>query len=125
MSTSAAELQVLEAERAWLSAHLNNDVAALDWLMAEEYSQIRSDGAVAHKSDVIGSFETGDRHWDEATSDELQVNVYGEAAVVIGRWWARGANAGAAFDYIARYMSVWILRDGRWQMVSDQSTEIA
>ena len=62
--------------------------------------------------------------WGEARSDELQVRVYGETAVVIGRWEARGVNAGYAFDYVARYVSVWAWRDSRWQMVSDQSTEI-
>ena len=57
-------------------------------------------------------------------SDE-NVRVYGEAAIVIGRWQARGINAGQTFDYTARYMSVWVWRDERWQLVSDQSTDIS
>ena len=116
--------QVLQAEREWVLAHLNCDVAALGRLMADEYAQINSAGGIVRKTDVIASFESGVRHWDEAHSDELQVQVYGEAAVVIGRWQARGVNAGQTFDYSARYVSVWVWRDGRWQMVSDQSTEI-
>ena len=122
---SKAISQIHQAEREWLLAHLNCDVVALDHLMADEYTQINSTGCVVSKAEVIASFESGARHWDEAHSDELQVRMYGETAVVIGRWQARGVNAGQAFDYAARYLSMWVWRDGRWQMVSDQSTDIS
>ena len=121
---SNAVEQILQPEREWLLAHLDCDVAELDRLMADEYTQVNDKGKVVRKAEVIASFESGARHWDEARSDELQVRVYGEAAVVIGRWQARGVNAGQAFEYAARYVAMWVWRDGRWQMVSDQSTEI-
>jgi len=53
------------------------------------------------------------------------VRVYGDVAVVVGRWRARGTNAGRAFDYAARYGAVWVRHEGEWRMVSDQSTPIA
>ena len=124
MPESEAFEQVLRAGREWLLAHLNCDVAALGLLMADEYAQVTDEGKVVRKTEVIASFESSARHWDEAQSDELQVRVYGEAAVVVGRWQARGVNARQVFDYAARYVSVWVWRDDRWQMVSDQSTEI-
>ena len=91
---------------------------------SEAFEQVTDEGKVVRKAEVIASFESSARHWDEAQSDELQVRVYGEAAVVTGRWQARGVNAGQVFDYAARYVSMWVWRDSRWQMVSDQSTEI-
>ena len=105
-------------------AHLNCDVAALDRLMADEGAQINSVGRVVSKAKVIASFDSGERHWDEAHSNEFRVRVYGETVVVIGRWQARGVSTGQAFEYSPRYLSVWIWRDGRWQMTVDQSTDI-
>ena len=119
-----AEAQTLQAERDFLLAHLNCDIAALDRLMADEGAQINSVGRVVSKAKVIASFDSGERHWDEAHSNEFLVRVYGETAVVIGRWQARGVSTGQAFEYSARYLSVWIWRDGRWQMTVDQSTDI-
>ena len=119
-----AEAQTLQAERDFLLAHLNCDVAALDRLMADDYAQSNSVGRVVSKAEAIASFDSGERHWDEAHSNELRVRVYGETAVVIGRWQARGVNTGQAFEYSARYLSVWIWRDGRWLMTVDQSTDI-
>ena len=116
--------QVIQAERAWLQAHLQLDTMLLDHLMADEYTQINSHGALVTKPEVLASFLSGTRDWDWAESDEYRVQIYGEVAVVYGRWRARGVNAGHPFDYAARYVSVWVYRDGRWQMVSDQSTEI-
>ena len=52
------------------------------------------------------------------------LRVYGTTAVVVGRWRDKGVNAGQPFDYAARYVSVWVKRDGEWRMVSDQSTPI-
>lgn len=122
-ATSSVE-KVLRAEREWLLAHLRLDVEALDRLMAPEYVQIDSRGRAVSKKQVLESFRSGGRGWDEAHSDEHDVRVYGNTAVVIGRWRARGINAGQPFDYAARYVSVWVKSDREWRMVSDQSTPI-
>jgi ketosteroid isomerase-like protein len=119
--TSAVK-QVLRAEREWLVTHLRLDVQALDRLMAPEYIQI--DARAVSKEEVLGSFQSGGRGWDEAHSDDHDVRIYGNTAVVFGRWRARGINAGEPFDYAARYASVWVESDGEWRMVSDQSTPI-
>ena len=54
------------------------------------------------------------------------MRLYGDddVAVVVGRWRARGTNAARRFDYAARYVAVWVRRDGQWRMVSDQATQI-
>ena len=96
----AAE-EVLRAEREWLSAHLRLDVSALERLMAPDYVQIDGEGRLVDKEDVLSAFRLGGRSWDEAHSDELQVRSYGNVAVVVGRWRARGTNTGLTFDYAA------------------------
>jgi ketosteroid isomerase-like protein len=114
--------QVLLAERDWLLAHLRLDVAALERLMDPDFLQIDAGGSTVGKEQVLASFRSGERYWAEARSDEHHVRVYGDAAVVVGRWWARGQNGTDTFDYQARYVSVWVRHDEGWRMVSDQST---
>ncbi len=126
MGPSAAVEEVLRAEREWLLAHLRLDVSALDRLMAPDYAQIDAGGRVVGREEVLASLRSGERGWEEAHSDEHRVRLYGDdVAVVVGRWRARGTNAGRDFDYAARYVAVWVRRDGRWRMVSDQATPIA
>ena len=124
MESSGVE-EVLGAEREWLEAHLRLDAGALDRLMAPDYVQIDASGRAVGREEVLASLRSGGRNWDEARSEDYQVRVYGDTAVVVGRWRARGRNAGEAFDYAARYVAVWVRQDGRWRMVSDQATPIA
>jgi hypothetical protein len=81
-------------------------------LMDPDYLQIGAGGDALDKERVLASFRSGERHWDEAHSDEHHVRIYGNTAVVVGRWRARGENAGRVFDYQARFVSVWVSRDG-------------
>jgi ketosteroid isomerase-like protein len=117
--------EVLQVEQAWVEAHRQLDVATLERLMAEDYFVIRSDGSVAGKGEDLASYSTGDRHWEYAEGDQYDVRIYGQTAVLSGRWRARGMNAGQPFDYAARFLSVYVKRDGRWQMVAAQSTPIS
>ena len=127
MEPPAAVREVLDAEREWLQAHRRLDVSALDGLMAPDYAQIDADGRVVGREEVLASFRSGERHWEEAHSDEHRVRLYGDqgdVALVVGRCRARGTSAGRPFDYAARYVAVWVRRDGAWRMVSDQATPI-
>jgi ketosteroid isomerase-like protein len=122
MDETAAE--VLATERAWTEAHLRGDVATIARLMAPDYTKIQPDGSVVRRAEALASFVPEERAWEVAEGDEYDVRVYGDTALVIGRWTARGINHGVRFDYRARFLSVYVRREGAWQMVAEQSTEI-
>ena len=116
--------EVLNVEHAWTEAHLNGDVQTLEEIMAFDYVKIQPDGSLSDKQATLASYQPDQREWEVARGDEYDVRVYGETAVVIGRWTARGINHGESFDYAARFLSIYVRRDGRWQMVAEQSTDI-
>jgi ketosteroid isomerase-like protein len=115
---------VLSTERAWTDAHRHGDTTTIARLMAPDYAKIQPDGLVIGRKEALASYVPEERVWEVAQGDEYDVRVYGETAVVIGRWTAPGVNHGVRFDYRARFMSVYARRDGTWQMVAEQSTEI-
>ncbi len=116
--------EILQAEQAWTAAFLHLDLATIEHLMADDYTIIQPGGRVWDKAETLASLRSEQRHWESARSDELSVRLYGDTAIMIGRWTAKGVNHGQAFDYQARYTSVWVKRNDRWQIVADQSTEI-
>ena len=87
------------------------------------YVDIGSDGRMYNKSEDLASYRTN-RVWEFAESDEYDIRPYGDIAILIGRWRAKGKNNGHDFDYAARFISVYVNRDGRWQMLTSQSTTI-
>ena len=116
--------EVFKAENEWTRAHLETNVSALDRLMHPNYSIIKPEGTVWNKEKALASYIPGKRDWEFAESSEHVVNVFGDVAVVVGLWKARGVNNGVSFDYSARYSSVWVKERGVLRMVLDQSTEI-
>ena len=116
--------ELLAIEREWTAAHRNGDFDTLARRMADDFVKILPDGSLADKAEVLVSLRDQHRSWDFAAGDEYDVRVLGDTAVVIGRWRARGSNNGQPFDYAARFMSVYVRRDGRWLMLTEQSTAI-
>ena len=116
--------EVILAERAWVEAHRRLDLNVIEKMLSEDYRQIRGDGKVIGKEEVLSSYSSENRQWDFADSDEYHIRIYGATAVLIGRWRARGINNGLKFDYTARFKTVYVKQRNIWQLVSDQSTEI-
>ncbi len=116
--------EVMAAERAWTQAHLHGDFTTLARMMAEDYVRIQPDGSVVDRAACLASYVPEARQWEMAEGDEYDVRVYGDTALVVGRWRARGVNRGEVFDYAARFLSVYVKRNGQWQMVAEQSTDI-
>ena len=117
--------EVMATEKAWVAAHQELNPAVLAAIMAEDYAQISDDGSVLGRQDLLPTYKIGDRHWEIAKADEYRVRIYGDTAVVIGRWRGKGVNQGQSFDYQARFMAIYVKQDGRWQLVADQATPIS
>jgi ketosteroid isomerase-like protein len=113
------------AERQLAAAHLTLDLDTIDRLLHPDYLILQPDGRFETKADVLASYRSGDRHWDTADVDQLDVRLYGSAAIVTGRWQATGVNSGQPFAYAAHFISTWLYEDSRWQNIAYQSSEIS
>lgn len=124
-SNSQTVQEILAVEEAWTRAHLDLDINKIAEIMAPEYTQIRNDGRIIHRDEALASYRSGQRNWEYAQSDQLDVRIYTETALVIGRWRAKGSNHGEIFDYAARFACLYVRNAGKWQIVLDHSTPIA
>jgi ketosteroid isomerase-like protein len=124
MAPGDDEQAVAEAERALAAAHLALDFDTFDHLLHPTYVNLQPDGSTESKVAVLASLRSGERRWDRAEVDQLGIRVYGDAAVVVGRWRASGRNGAVRFDYAARFLSVWVREGDRWQNVAYQATEL-
>ena len=116
--------EVTGAEIELSEAHLNLDLDVFNRLLHPDYVIIQPGGVIEGKAETMASLRAGGRLWEIARSDEMDVCIYGDTAVVIGRWRGKGQNAGELFDYSARFLSVWVREDSQWRNVAAQSTPI-
>lgn len=111
-------------EQALAEAHKNLDTTSIARLLHPDFVNLRTDGSRETRAEFLNSMDSGDRIWRTAQSDNLQVKVFGNCAVVTGRWRGVGTNRGEHFDYSARFLSIWVQRDGSWRNVAYSAHEI-
>jgi ketosteroid isomerase-like protein len=116
--------RIIQAEKTLAQTHLTLDIETISSLLHEDYVIVQPGGKIETKADVLASYKTGNRHWDMAQVDQLDVKVYGTMGRVLGVWRAAGINNGQPFDYQARFISIWIKEDGVWKNISYSSAEM-
>lgn len=116
--------EVIAVEQAWVEAHRNLDLDTLEHILSDQYRQLQADGKVIGKQDLLVSYRTGLRNWEIAESDQYEIRMLGETALLIGRWRGKGQNQGEKFDYSARFLAVYQLEAGEWKLISDVSVPL-
>jgi ketosteroid isomerase-like protein len=118
--------QVLrQIEREWGVAIKSKDKAWFERSLADEYTAIGSSGQVRNKAEDIAEMLS---NTDTVTTDELsqmKVQVNGDTATVIGRQHLVGKDKNGSFDRNYIFTDTFVRRDGRWQVISSQSTLVA
>jgi uncharacterized protein (TIGR02246 family) len=120
-----AAQEVLNVEMEWVQALRKLDLKTMERILADDYTQITARGDVIGKLEFLASFEGKQRQWDHTQSSDHHIRIYNDTAVMVALWSASGVNQGQRFDYQARFLAVYIKRDGRWQLIADQSTPVS
>ena len=118
-----AAQEILEVKRQYDEAQLKNDFAWFDRRLVDDYIYLLPDTELS-KAQTIMDLKSGDLKLDTAVGDDMRVRVYGDTAVVTGRFTGKGRYKGEAFSTLQRFTSVWIKRQGRWQAITEHATEI-
>ena len=116
---------LIKLERGWNEAFYRKDVAFIERLLAEEFTATYDDGRIGDKATELALVAAFDQNVESATPDEFAVRVYRDTAVVWFTLRLVGIKDGQRSEMALRYTDVWIIRDGRWQCVSSQSTRVA
>jgi ketosteroid isomerase-like protein len=112
------EQELRNLVRSWDEAYVKGDTATLDRLLAGEFAFVGG----PKKQEYLASFKS--RPADSvasAVSTNIQVQVYGNTAVLTGLDTISGKNKGQPYVSKWLYMDVWIKRSGRWQCVKTYS----
>ena len=110
------------ANGAYYQALIDGDVIALEKIFANEFTYTSSTGEVLDRAALLEQIRSNTADIASGASSEEAVQVNGNTGAVAGRFDAKGTEAGQPFDVAERYTSVWVFRDDRWQLVTEQST---
>jgi uncharacterized protein (TIGR02246 family) len=126
MSTpSPATIQAIEAiDARRVDATLAQDAAALREIFGDDLIYVHG-SAVAESRDVfIERATTGFYVYRALTTQRRNYRELGDVVLVDGDVRIQVCVKGTDKDFVTRYLQVWARRDGRWQMISWQSTPV-
>jgi ketosteroid isomerase-like protein len=111
----SAEAELRVAEQSLVDAERDGDTATLDRMLADEFNATGATGVQTPKKDFIDWYSP--KHYKYMTAEELDVRVYGETAVVLGK--CRQLNLNADAEEATRFTDVWVKRGGQWVIVAE------
>lgn len=116
-------LRNLDEQR--IAALLQPDIPTLERIMADDFTYTHSSGQTQTKAEFLADFKSGKRVFKSLKQEDVQVRVYGNAAVLTGRCDLTGVNAGKDFVLPMHFIEVYANLNGHWQWVTWQSTRLA
>jgi ketosteroid isomerase-like protein len=123
-STKKSEGELVKLNLEYDQALVRSDAKVLDRLYSEEFIYTTPDGEVRNKAQQLAFTRSGNLRLEAGQSDEVKVRVYGNTAVMTGRFTAKGKFIDKNIDIRERYTAVWVKRRGRWRLVAEQGNRI-
>lgn len=121
-SDEAGRIQGLEI--AWNHALEGKDSKALDMLLGNNMVSVDTDGSVSNKREFLASIQAPDYQPSQAVIEQSKVQMYGDAAVVVGIFRVKGVEKGKPYVHRERFVDTWIKTNGTWQCVATTGTLI-
>lgn len=122
--TGDEALRILTFENAWSQAEAAHDAKALEPLLADTFTYTDDDGSFMNKDQWLAHVARGDDHYQQLANEDQNVKVYGDAAVVTGKYREKIERGGKTAALRGRFTDVWIKQNGTWKCVASQSTLI-
>ena len=116
------EIRKVDGER--IQAQVNADAVALDRIYADDFIGIGPSGTLRTKKDVLADFASGSLKFQSITTDDVEIRVYGNAAVETGLSTMKGRDAGNAVPEKNRFTRVWIKQADRWRLVANHYSNL-
>ena len=120
----SAEDEVKQIEIEWGEAFERGDLATLDRIMADDYILTDPLGNVRNKRESLAAITTKDVHFQSTKSDNVNVMINGDTAVVTGRSTFKGRYKSWSMTGRYQYTDVLVKRKGCWQAVSSHITAL-
>jgi ketosteroid isomerase-like protein len=112
----------------WAAAELRGDTSFLGETLADDFVGVGPRGFMLTKDQWLSRHEAGSLRYEAFGLDEVQVRLFGDAAITVCRQSARGVyedeNGRFELDDQFRATLVFVKQEGRWELTNLQLSPI-
>ena len=117
-AAASEEQTLLKLQQEWIAAIRRRDAGVLGSLIADDYVGINQEGIVGDKKQGLEPALSRVPSREPIVAENQKVRFYGNTAIITGQLIHGGVRR-------INFTQVWAKRQGRWQIVSWQGTQIA
>jgi len=121
-SAGGAEGQIKALLDQSRQAALKGDSSYLEKNAAEDYTRVGPDGKRVSKSEWVSSIKSGDVKFESIETSDVNVRVYGNAAVATYAADVKGTSKGQDVGGHIQITRVFVKQGGKWQEEAFHST---
>ena len=116
------EIENLESQ--WRTALMQNDVATINRLLADDYLGINPNGTLETKADALALRRSGTVKISSIDPSNLKIRVYGDTAVATSQVELQGHDGERDISGRYHYTRVYSHKSGEWKVVSFEASRI-
>jgi ketosteroid isomerase-like protein len=120
---AADKAQLIELEKRSAAAIVSGDFQALGSIFAEEWQVVGPDGQVLSRQQVFEQLKGTELKFTSYDISDLQVRIFGDTAIVIGRGNPHGEARGEKFELNEVFSDTFIRVGGTWRCILSHSSE--
>jgi ketosteroid isomerase-like protein len=119
-----SESEALNTAQKWALALGRADIAGLDELLHDDYMHIHATSMVESKATFIGALKEGARKYAPFTIEDFKVRVFGDTAVVTGKFTLKATMRERVIERVNRFGLVVVNTPLGVKVASFQATSI-
>ncbi len=109
-------------ERMWNQAQLTHDAHALEGLVGERFVNTEWDGQLSRKEKFLADIKDPEFKPTVMSNQDVSVELYGDTAIVVGVYHAKGSYKGKSYDHVGRFTDTWIRQGRQWVCVASHTS---
>jgi hypothetical protein len=121
---SGDKQKIIALEHIWDQALRSSGLKALSTIFDNGLIYIDYDGSLLTKAEYLLRVGENASHLQQIVTEEMDVQVFGATAVVVGTYREKGVEKGKAYTRRGRFMDTWVLKDKNWICVASSTTPI-
>lgn len=116
------EQTIIDLDKKRMTAMAQKDIATLNELIADDLIYTHSSARLDTKQSLIGNMESGSTVYTSVVPSDVKAQDLGDTVVLTGSCKISVNAGGRPNSFGVRFTDVYARRNGRWQMVTWQST---
>jgi len=119
---AAKKATLIALERLWNQAQLDRDARGIATMIGDRFVNTEFNGEVSNRGKFLADFADPKFQPSMMSIQNVEVNFYGNTAIVTGDYHTKGMYGGKPYEHFGRFTDTWVYQDAKWLCVASHTS---